>query len=293
MKLRYLATMAVVAAFMLASTAQAGLLTLTSGINVFEDDNLEYILDSEGNFKTTGTLEVGDRLRAVITWPQILDGNNNVIQDLGGDDVQLTAISEIEITSITAGGNFIFGASSAFETETGVTGAVAKLYLSSPITFDLGCHSDGTVTTCEDQATTGDHWMTVGFGQAADFWVAAPGLVDPLTGELIPLDSVTLEQVSALAATTKIAVANFSLSILEDFSGYEWAGQFNPLTGAFHDVIGSGDVLGGAGLTSPWIARSDFDFQLYRVPEPATLGLLGLGLVALGFAATRRRTGTA
>ncbi len=50
----------------------------------------------------------------------------------------------------------------------------------------------------------------------------------------------------------------------------------------------SGDILGGTGLENGAIARDDIDAQKY-VPEPATLGLLGLGLLGLGL--MRRRLG--
>jgi hypothetical protein len=52
----------------------------------------------------------------------------------------------------------------------------------------------------------------------------------------------------------------------------------------------TGQILGGAGLVNGAVGRNDIDGRkLVAVPEPATLGLLGLGLLGLGL--LRRRQG--
>jgi hypothetical protein len=52
----------------------------------------------------------------------------------------------------------------------------------------------------------------------------------------------------------------------------------------------TGQILGGAGLKNGAVGRDDIDARkLVAVPEPATLGLLGLGLLGLGL--MRRRLG--
>ncbi|MGE5601586.1 MAG: PEP-CTERM sorting domain-containing protein, partial [Nitrososphaerales archaeon] len=85
-----------------------------------------------------------------------------------------------------------------------------------------------------------------------------------------------------LAKTTQIAD-------LGSFAG----GSFNGTTsGAFTTGAGPYSITQVAILTHPATGGnsiSSFNLETKAVPEPATLGLLGVGLAALGFNARRRR----
>jgi hypothetical protein len=284
MKLKSLAFATGLAVSMMSGFAHAVALPLEG---IFEDDNKERVIDANGDAKTSGSLAVGDTLIAVVKFNNVLNPDQSVFTSLNGPEF-VYGLSAIQITSIV-GGVASFGPNADFEAIYG-TGAMAALFTSGT-GLNLACAS---IAACEGAgaggATSGSSYLTLGFADSSDFWIA---------GGATPFSiSTDLATVAGTSGGTKVAVANYALSVLDNNTGYTFLDQDCPLCVLFGPAgndgkaafIGSGDVLGGAGLAGPYVARSDFDFTFETVPEPGTLALLGMGLVGMGWSA-RRRTG--
>ncbi len=292
----------VIAAFGLSAGSANAFFLYSSA--VLEDDDIEQILDRDGNVKTTGALVVGDRLRAIIEINKIVDKFGVVPEQTlsTGGQPELTGLSEIQIVDIQALGptqsRIIFAPSSAFATElAGIAGGVAADYAGAMVALwtdpsnnlvlsDQVVSCNNFDTTCTANATDGSLWAVAGFGADPDrFWFADVSNAVLNNIGLLPLAD----------PSSKLASYNYMMEVLVNNTGYQFGPLLNVLcdpavcTGDFaNQIVGSGDVLGGLGLTNGAIARSDFDFSVNAIPEPASLALVGGAFIGAGLVARRR-----
>lgn len=275
----------------LVSVPAAAAITFFSPITTFEDDNLDFVVDSgAGNI---GTIGVGDRLVSVFEYNQTTgtlggQGPNPILPQ------ELTGVADLTVIAVLVDGTLVLAPSGAAGVLSAFAAGTAYVtWIDNSPDVNVINSTCGTRAQCLALAGLGggDPDSTVYF--SATF----AGDADTAWRSTVAAGGANIATVEAGPATQIFASFNYALMFGINNTGVQFGLQpcFAACSGlgdGLTQIVGSGNVLGGQNLDhTQWTARSDNDAQVVPIPEPGSLALLGLGLLGLlGFGIRKRNT---
>lgn len=282
----------------------------TNHLNQWSDNSAEKIkVDNSVNGSPAGILDVGDTLRGIFQIETLEDqsgGNPSINYGTAGVN-ELTGVFEVEVKSLIvqtdpngscggsptcAGGHldgdervsYTFGPNAAFQTQFGGLSGTTMVVFFEDATPDF-TRTNPSIAVNEASATADTKVLEIGFtGDLDEFWVSDntpsnPGLA------------------KGIAQGTGLGTFSFALGILFNSLFSHWVQVDSGcviLPGGcagdgLVDINASGGVSGTKGSTTGYDIFNNVDLVFHPVPEPGTLGMVGVGLVGLGFLLRTRR----
>lgn len=291
------------------ATAVDSALAARSGMNVIlTDESGEFAVDADQN----GKLSTGDLLAGALDFTTI-SPNQTFFQSATEINRELTAVFANKIVESTTVGTFVDlrleGAGSAFWTTnhawlggTNYKAMVDATFVGNTIDWDKVTailfddaieptgtdfdRSTGTIPQGMADASDGLIRAVIGFDSADDFWIARA------KEALSAFETTVSNQGSFITGQTFLA-ENFSVDFAKvdavvggaSYIGSPYATDANVKV----DIAIDGALFGSGNDASSGMFTifNKLDATVKPIPEPATLGLLGLGL--LGLVAMRRK----
>lgn len=295
-------------------------LLFTNELNQLSDNSAEFLINADGTL-SDGTcwtggganlacvgggaadaiLDAGDRLRGTFDIGSIEDltgGGGSVGVGIGSSNNELSGLFDFTVVAKFDNGDalptgalctttncFVFAPTSTFASEVGGIAGSTGVAVWEDSTLDYartggaGATKDLRIQSLEATATGGVLRMLLGFAGDGDELFIANTVSDDV-GDL-----------GATAPPGNAGTTNFQFSILFESFGhdFEQVGATIALADGLIDLNGSGNVLGIGGVNTPFDFFDNFDLVVRPVPEPAFVGLIGMGLLGFGMAHWRRR----